>query len=67
MKRFDTSIKKLMEAQTNYNFSHRNKAIFLSDWNAELDRVMYPSFEFGNELYNRNKKSSIFNAFIGEV
>lgn len=54
MKRFNTSIKRLMEAQKDYNFSHRDKAIFLSDWNADLERVMYPSFDFGKELYSRS-------------
>lgn len=54
MKRFNTSIKRLMQAQKEYNFSNREKAIFLSDWNAELEKVMYPSFDFGKELYSRS-------------
>ncbi|MCM1297481.1 MAG: pyridoxal phosphate-dependent aminotransferase [Muribaculaceae bacterium] len=54
MKRFNTSIKELMEAQKDYNSSCKEKAIFLSDWNAELEKVMYPSFDLGKELYNKS-------------
>lgn len=39
MKRYNTSIKKIMEAQKEYNLSHKEKAIFLSDWNAELEKI----------------------------
>lgn len=54
MKRFNTSIKRLMEAQKDYNSSHKEKAIFLSDWDVELEKVIYPSFDFGTELHSRS-------------
>ena len=41
MRQFDTSIKLLMEAKREYNLSHKEQAIFLSDWDVEVDTKPY--------------------------
>lgn len=60
MKRYNTSIKKIMEAQKEYNLSHKEKAIFLSDWNAELEKINYPPINNEQNLFD---KSTIGNYY----
>lgn len=56
MKRFKTSIKKLVDAERNY----RGKSIFLSNWDAELETISLPSVDFQNKLHNKTTIGSYY-------
>ncbi len=43
-----------MEAQKEYDLISKEKAIFISDWNAELERITYPSIGIGKNLNDKN-------------
>lgn len=53
MKRFNTSIKKIVEAHRNYDITHHDKAIFLSNWDAELQTINIPNFDENNQLTDK--------------
>ena len=48
MKRFQTSIKSLMQAQKQYKDENGNKAIFLSDWDSDYKSIKIPNMIYNN-------------------
>lgn len=46
MKRFNTSIKKLIEAKNNYFLNHGKEAIFLSNWDCNERYINIPNFDY---------------------
>lgn len=51
MRQFNTSIKLLMESKNEYDLTHKEQSIFLSDWDVEVDTKPY-SILLNNDLIN---------------
>lgn len=51
MRQFNTSIKLLMESKNEYDLTHKEQSIFLSDWDVEVDTKPY-SMLLNNDLIN---------------
>lgn len=66
MRQFDTSIKKIMNEKNKYNSEHDQEAIFLSNWDSDVDVKPYGIFFDGNNIIGENTDISSYYYWTDE-
>lgn len=56
MRRFETSIRFLMQAKTEYQFKYGESPIFLSDWDSDYNSVKMPALSFSSSELSKIQK-----------